>query len=63
MFINAVIDLGAERTASSVNRFARTANLALRKVHGMDMRPLALEGLEEATRILSEDAATATPGI
>jgi hypothetical protein len=52
LFINGLIDLGTERSVAAVIRFARTANLALRKVHGMDVRHLALACLDEATRIL-----------
>jgi len=52
-FINAVVDLGTERSAAAINRFARTAKLALRKIYGMDLRALAFGALEEATRVLS----------
>lgn len=51
-FINAVIDLGSDRSAAGVNRFARTANQALRNVHGMDVRRLGVRALEEATGAL-----------
>jgi hypothetical protein len=53
-FINALIDLGTERSAASVARFARTANQSFRNVCGMDLRRLALTALEEATRVLRE---------
>jgi hypothetical protein len=52
LFINGLIDLGTERSVAAVIRFARTANLALRKIHGMDVRHMALACLDEATRIL-----------
>ncbi|MBV8847098.1 MAG: hypothetical protein JO307_30180 [Bryobacterales bacterium] len=54
MFINAVLDLGTARTAAAVNRFARTTNVALRKVYGMDVRTLALKCLDEATSLLDD---------
>lgn len=50
--INALIDLGTERNAASINRFARTCSRALRNVHGMDLTALAVPALEEATRVL-----------
>jgi len=55
--INAAIELGTQRSAASANRFARTVNLNLRKVHGMDMRGLGVGMLEEATRALSQEDA------
>jgi hypothetical protein len=51
--INAVIELGTQRSVESANRFARTVNLNLRSVHGLDMRALAVGALEEATRVLT----------
>ena len=53
MLINAVIDLGSDRSAASINRFTRTANQALRNVHGMDLRKLGVRVLEETTLVLS----------
>jgi hypothetical protein len=52
--INAVIELGTQRTVESANRFARTVNLSLRNVHGLDMRGLGVGVLEEATRALTQ---------
>ena len=57
VFINAIIDLGTARSVAAVNRFARAASLALRKVHGMDVRRLALACLDETTRMLGECSA------
>ena len=51
-FLNALIDLGTVRSVAAVNRFSRTANLTLRNLYGMDLRRLALDSLEEATRLL-----------
>ena len=54
LFINALVDLGTERSVAAVNRFARTASLALRKISRMDVRHLALDCLDETTRLLAE---------
>jgi hypothetical protein len=54
--IDAVVDLGANRTASGVNRFARSASQALRNVYGMDLRELGLRALHLTTEILAENA-------
>jgi hypothetical protein len=51
--INAVINLGTVRGMDAVKPFAKTANAALRKIYGEDMRPLALRVLDEATMVLS----------
>jgi hypothetical protein len=56
--INAIIDLGTEPKAESINRTARTINQQLRKMHGDDMRELGCGVFEEATRVLAEK----TPG-
>ena len=48
-----MIDLGTERSVAAINRFGRTAKLALRKIYGMDSRALAFGALEEATNVLS----------
>ncbi len=50
--INALIGLGTERSAAAVNRFAKTANRALRNVYGMDLRKLGISVLHETTRVL-----------
>lgn len=50
--INALIDMGAERSVASINRFAKRANRSLRNLYGMDLRMLAVRMLEEATRVL-----------
>jgi len=50
--INAVIDLGTERSVQAANRFAACVNLNLRKIGGMDLRELGTGVLEEATRVL-----------
>ena len=55
--INAVIDLGTERTPAAVNRCARTINSALRNVEGLDLRKLGVGVLEEATRALTQPLA------
>ena len=47
-----MIDLGTARSVGAVNRFARAASLALRKMHRMDLRHLALACLDETTRNL-----------
>jgi hypothetical protein len=52
-FINAVIDLGSNRTAAGVNHFARAAGQSLRNVYGMDLRGLGLRALDQTTEILS----------
>jgi hypothetical protein len=52
-FINALMELSLDRTAAGVQSFSRTANHALRKVHGMDLRPLGVRALEQATEVLA----------
>jgi hypothetical protein len=52
-FINALVELSLNRTPEGVNRFFKTANQALRKVHGMDLRPLGARALERATEVLA----------
>jgi hypothetical protein len=52
--IDAVIDLGTERSAAAVNRFARSLGQNLRNVRGMDVRGLGTGLLEEATRALTQ---------
>jgi hypothetical protein len=61
MFINAVIDLGTDRSVASINRFGRTAKLALRRIYGMDTRALAFGALEEATNVLLSLSQTLPP--
>ena len=50
--INAVIDFGSSRRMEGVKPFARSANLALRSIYGMDLRSLAAPLLGEATKAL-----------
>ena len=52
--INAVIDLGTERSVEAANRFGKTVHLNLRKVHGMDLKRLGAGLLDEAARVLSQ---------
>jgi hypothetical protein len=51
--VNAVIDLGVQKSADAVNRSARAINMELRNVQGIDMRFLGVRVLEQATRALS----------
>lgn len=53
--INAVIDLGTERSAEAASRFAKTFHLNFRKLHGMDLQGMSAGVLEEATRALASD--------
>jgi hypothetical protein len=55
-FIDAVIDLGANRTGPGVNRFARAASQALGNVCGMDLREFGSRALHLTTEILAENA-------
>lgn len=50
--IDAVIDLGTARSPAAVCHFARIANLRLRNHYGHDLRPLAIDALNETTRVL-----------
>ena len=52
VLINAVIDLGTERSVQAANRFASCVNLNLRKICGMDLRALGTGVLAEASRVL-----------
>ena len=52
--INAVIDLGTERSAEAANRFAKTVHLNFRKLYGMDLQGLGAGALAEATRVLAQ---------
>ncbi len=52
-FINALVELGLNRTHAGLHRFAKLANQALRKVCGMDLRHLGVRGLEETTAVLA----------
>lgn len=58
-----LIDMGSQRTVESVNRFARTLDRTLRKMHGCDMRHLGVPLLEETTRILEEKHADYTENV
>ena len=51
--INAVIDLGTERSVEAANRFGKTVHLNLRKLYGADLQALGVVALEEAARVLS----------
>jgi hypothetical protein len=62
MLINALIDLGTERSVESVNRFSKAANAALRNVYGEDMRALGVRALEETTKVLTDFHASSTVG-
>jgi hypothetical protein len=55
--IDAVIELGTQRSVESANRFAKTSTMSLRTVHGLDMRGLGVGVLEEATRALTHSDA------
>jgi hypothetical protein len=55
--INAVIELGTQRSVDAANRFARAVTMNLRNVHGLDMRGLSIGVLEEATRALTQSDA------
>ena len=55
--INAVIDLGTDRSEASGHRFARTAHLNLRKLYGMDLQFLGSGALAEASRVLAQNVA------
>jgi hypothetical protein len=51
-FIDALMELSLDRTPAGVHSFARAANQALRKVYGMDLRPMGVRALEQATAVL-----------
>jgi hypothetical protein len=55
--INAVIDLGTQPNVESVARSAKIINQQLRKVHSLDLRALGYGVLEEASRVLAQQAA------
>ena len=59
--INAVIDLGTERSVQAANRFTACVNLNLRKMGGMDLRALGAGVLEEATRVLNHEFHSGVP--
>jgi hypothetical protein len=52
--LNALIDLGTQRTAAAIHRSAGILNRQLRSMYGMDLRPLGCSLFEEATRELIE---------
>ena len=52
-FINALMELSLDRTAAGVHSFSKVANHSLRKVYGMDLRPLGVRAMELATTVLS----------
>jgi hypothetical protein len=53
--IDAVIDLG---TSGDIPRFARLSNAATRKILGQDMRSVIVPCLEDAARVVREQAAS-----
>ncbi len=55
-FINALVELGLNRTPAGLHRFSKMANQTLRKVCGMDLRHLGVRALEETTRVLAGKA-------
>ena len=61
--INAVIDLGTERSVQAANRFGVCVNLNLRKIGGIDLRWLGMGVLEETTRVLHFYAGTRSYGL
>lgn len=56
-FIDAVVELGLDRTPFGVHRFSKTASQALRRVYGLDVRHLGARALEAATQVLEQQAA------
>lgn len=54
--VNAIVDLGTERTALSVHSCSRRISLVLRCVHGMDLRKLGPTLLETATQALTQSS-------
>jgi hypothetical protein len=61
-FINALMELNLDRTAAGVHSFSKTANRALRRVQGMDLRPLGVRALELATEVLASGISPETGG-
>ncbi len=61
--LNDLIDMGTQRTVESVNRFTRTLNRTLRKMHDCDMRHLGVKLLEETTRILEDNHADSAENV
>jgi hypothetical protein len=64
-FIDALMDLGLNRTPSGVKIFSKAANQALRKVYGagtqgMDLRSMGTMALAQATEVLDSSAASIT---
>lgn len=55
-FINALVELGLNRTPAGLHRFSKLANQALRRVCGMDLRHLGVRALEETTTVLAGKA-------
>jgi|SRR5579863_248515 len=51
-FINALMELSLDRTPTGVHSFSKVANQALRRVYGMDLRPMGVRALELATEVL-----------
>ncbi len=52
-FIDALVELGMNRSPAGVQHFSKIGNRALRKVYGMDVRHLGLRAIEETTGILA----------
>lgn len=56
-FISALMELSLDRTHAGVHSFSKTANQALRRVYGMDLRPLGVRALEQVTEVLASAGA------
>jgi hypothetical protein len=52
-FIDALMELSQDRTPAGVHSFSKAANQTLRKVYGMDLRPMGVRALEQATAVLA----------
>jgi hypothetical protein len=61
-FIDALVELGLNRTPAGVHHFSKIANQVLRKVYGSDARHLGVRALQEATRVLAGRAGDVTAG-
>ncbi len=61
-FIDALVELGLNRTHAAVHHFTKIANQCLRNVCGMDLRYLGLRALEETSKVLVRDAAATGSG-
>ncbi len=61
--IDAVIDLGTRRDEAAARRFSRSANAALRNMHGVDMTDLIPRVLNEVTMTLAADDGSRRRGL